>query len=142
VPGNLIMGIAYLSTPAGQLIQARAYAEILSAYPNHDAWHACLSEEKIPYITALYKEILRYWSVIPICLPRTSIRDIEWNGVRIPAGTTFYMNAYAADYDATHFATWISLTVRGRRIMGTARGVACAWAVTWQIVSCLLPLCG
>jgi phenylacetate 2-hydroxylase len=103
VPGNLIMGIAYLATPAGRAIQKRAYAEILKVYPNHDAWERCLHEEKIPYITALYKEILRYWTVIPICLPRTSIKDIEWNGVTIPAGTTFYMNAYAADYDDQHF---------------------------------------
>ncbi|KAF2866792.1 phenylacetate hydroxylase [Massariosphaeria phaeospora] len=104
VPGNLIMGIAYLASPAGQLIQQRAHAEILAVYPNNDAWTRCLDEEKIPYITALYKEILRYWTVIPICLPRESIKPIAWRGALIPAGTTFYMNAYAADYDAQHFA--------------------------------------
>ncbi|KAH7130660.1 cytochrome P450 phenylacetate hydroxylase-like protein [Dendryphion nanum] len=103
VPGNLIMGIAYLSSPHGQTIQARAYAEIQKVYPNNDAWHQCLHEEKVPYITALYKEILRFFTVIPICLPRVSIKDIEWNGATIPTGTTFYMNAYAADYDASHF---------------------------------------
>lgn len=103
VPGNLIMGIAYLASPQGQAIQARAYKEIMKVYPNNDAWTRCLSEEKIPYITALYKEILRYFTVIPICLPRVSIKPIEWNGAVVPAGTTFYMNAYAADYDPTHF---------------------------------------
>ncbi|KAG9757150.1 putative cytochrome P450, partial [Aureobasidium melanogenum] len=56
-----------------------------------------------PYITALVKETLRFWSVIPICLPRVSIKDIEWQGAVIPAGTTFYMNAYAANYDESHF---------------------------------------
>jgi phenylacetate 2-hydroxylase len=104
VPGNLIMGIAYLASPAGQLIQAKAHAAIKAVYPNNDAWHACLHEEKVPYITALYKEILRYWTVIPICLPRVSIKPIEWNSTVIPSGTTFYMNAYAADYDSTHFS--------------------------------------
>jgi len=103
VPGNLIMGIAYLASPHGQTIQERAYAEILKAYPNNDAWTQCLHEEKIPYVTALYKEILRFWTVIPICLPRVSIKPIEWNNTIIPSGTTFYMNAYAADYDAAHF---------------------------------------
>ncbi|EAT85524.2 hypothetical protein SNOG_06873 [Parastagonospora nodorum SN15] len=103
-PCNLIMGIAQLATPSGQSIQRRAHAEILKVYPNNDAWHKCLEEEKIPYITALYKEILRYWTVIPISLPRQSIKDIEYNGVTFPAGTTFYMNAYAADYDDTHFS--------------------------------------
>ncbi|RDI85570.1 hypothetical protein Vi05172_g4486 [Venturia inaequalis] len=103
VPGNLIMGLAVLSTPQGTLIQKRAYEEIQKAYPNGDAWSKCLEEEKVPYITAFYKEVLRYWTVIPICLPRVSIREIPYEGTVIPAGTTFYMNAYAADYDATHF---------------------------------------
>lgn len=103
VPGNLIMGIAYLSSAEGQHIQQRAYDEIMKAYPNGDAWERCLVEERVPYITALTKEVLRFFTVIPICLPRTSIRDIEWRGAVIPAGTTFYMNAWAADFDDTHF---------------------------------------
>lgn len=103
VPGNLIMGIGYLASPDGQRIQKRAYEEIQKVYPDNDAWERCLHEEKVPYVTALYKEVLRYWTVIPICLPRVSIKPIEWNGVVIPAGTTFYMNAYGADYDDTHF---------------------------------------
>ena len=65
VPGNLIMCIAYLSTPHGQEIQKRALDEINKVYPNNDAWERCLQEEKVPYITALYKETLRFWSVIP-----------------------------------------------------------------------------
>lgn len=103
VPANLIMGLALLSTPQGTTIQKRAYAEIQKAYPNGDAWSQCLLEEKIPYLTAFYKEVLRFWSVIPICLPRVSIRDIPYGGVTIPKGTTFFMNAFAADYDEEHF---------------------------------------
>lgn len=103
VPGNLIMGIAYLSSPHGQEIQARAYSEMMSVYPEGNAWAACLDEEKLPYITAFVKEVLRYWTVIPICLPRVSVKDITWQDATIPAGTTFYMNAYAADYDESHF---------------------------------------
>jgi phenylacetate 2-hydroxylase len=103
VPGNLIMGVGLLSTPSGRAIQQKAYEAIMSAYPDHDAWNACLVEEKVPYLTAFTKEVLRYFTVIPICLPRVSIKDITWNGVLIPAGTTFYMNAYAADYDEERF---------------------------------------
>ncbi|KAK2612597.1 hypothetical protein QQS21_001369 [Conoideocrella luteorostrata] len=103
VPGNLIMGMAYLSTKEGQAVQAKALKAIQEVYPNGDAWEKCLVEEKVPYITALVKEILRYWSVIPICLPRTSLRDIPYKDAVIPAGTTFFMNAYAADYDEERF---------------------------------------
>ncbi|KAF2496351.1 putative phenylacetate 2-hydroxylase [Lophium mytilinum] len=103
VPGNLIMLIALLSSPSYAHIQRTAYSAIQSVYPSNDAWHTCLTEEKIPYISALVKETLRYWTVIPICLPRVSVKPIEYNNTTIPAGTTFYMNAYAADYDASHF---------------------------------------
>ncbi|KAK5245817.1 hypothetical protein LTR16_007213 [Cryomyces antarcticus] len=97
------MGIAYLSSKHGREIQQRAYDAIMEAYPDGDAWEKCLVEEKVPYVTALVKEILRFWTVIPICLPRVSVKDIQWEGATIPAGTTFYMNAYAADYDESHF---------------------------------------
>ena len=103
VPANIIFGIGYLSSVHGQEIQQRAYEEIEDAYPDGDAWDKCLFEEKVPYITALYKEILRYYTVIRICLPRRSIEEIEYNGARIPAGTIFYMNAFAGDYDQIHF---------------------------------------
>lgn len=91
VPGNLIMGIAYFASPDGQRIQNKAYEEIMRVYPNGDAWEKCAVEEKVPYVTAMVKETLRYWTVIPICLPRESTKDIVYNGVHIPAGTTFFM---------------------------------------------------
>jgi len=91
VPGNLIMGMAYLSSPHGQEIQERAHAEIMKVYPDGDAWEKCLVEEKVPYVTAFVKEVLRFWVVIPISLPRVSMKDIQWGDATIPAGTTFYM---------------------------------------------------
>lgn len=97
------MGIAYLSSPHGQEIQKRAYDEIMKVYPDGDAWEKCILEEKVSYVTAFVREVLRFFIVIPICLPRTSIKDIKYENAVIPAGTTFYMNAWAADYDATHF---------------------------------------
>ena len=85
------MAIAYLSSPHGQEIQQRAYDEIMQVYPEGDAWERCLVEEKVPYITAFVKEVLRFWTVIPISLPRKSMKEIQWQGAKIPAGTTFYM---------------------------------------------------
>ncbi|KAI1842810.1 hypothetical protein JX265_002653 [Neoarthrinium moseri] len=103
VPVNLVMGLAYLSSREGQDVQERAIKAIEEVYPDGDAWEKCLIEEKVPYVTALVKETLRFWTVIPICLPRRSIKDIPWNGSVIPAGTTFFMNAWAADYDDQRF---------------------------------------
>jgi len=70
-----------------------------------------MNEEKVPYIGALVKEILRFFTVIPICLPRLSTQDIIYQDAVIPAGTTFYMNAYAADYDSSHFKDANSFSV-------------------------------
>jgi phenylacetate 2-hydroxylase len=103
IPANLIFGIGYLSSSHGQQIQERALDEIHDVYPDGNAWDKCLVEERVPYVTALYKEILRYYTVIPMCLPRRSIHQIEYQGVTIPAGTLFYMNAFAGDYDPQHF---------------------------------------
>jgi hypothetical protein len=91
VPGNVIMGIAYLSSPHGQEIQMMAYDEIMKVYPDGDAWEKCLVEEKVPYVTALVRETLRYFTIIPINLPRTSVKDIRYGDAIIPAGTTFYI---------------------------------------------------
>jgi phenylacetate 2-hydroxylase len=92
VPGNLIMGVAHLSSAHdGPEIQQRAYEEIMKVYPDGDAWEQCIVEEKVPFITALVREVLRFYTVIPICLPRTSIKDIKYEDAVIPAGTTFYM---------------------------------------------------
>ena len=77
VPGNLIMCIAYLSSDHGQEIQKRALEEINERYPNNDSWERCLHEDKCEYVTALVKETLRFWSVIPICLPRVNTKDIK-----------------------------------------------------------------
>ena len=91
VPGNLIMGIAYLASQDGERVQKKAYEEITKVYSNGDAWEKCLIEEKVAYLTAFVKETLRFWTVIPICLPRVSTKDIQWNGATIPTGTTFFM---------------------------------------------------
>jgi phenylacetate 2-hydroxylase len=88
---TLTMGLAILASPEGQAVQQKAYQAIQGAYPGGDAWSMCLVEEKVPYITALVKEALRYWVVIPMCLPRKSIQDISYHGATIPAGTTFFM---------------------------------------------------
>jgi phenylacetate 2-hydroxylase len=91
VPGNIIMAIAYLSSEDGQQIQKKAYDEIMKVYPDGDAWEKCLVEEKVPYMSAFVKEVLRFWTVIPISLPRTSTRDISYEGAVIPSGTIFMM---------------------------------------------------
>lgn len=112
VPGNLIMGIAYLSSFHGQQIQERAYNEIMKIYPNGDAWEKCINEEKVPYITAFVREVLRFFTVIAICLPRISIKDIKYENAMIPAGTTFYM---VSSPSLTHNHLLINIRMHGQQ---------------------------
>jgi hypothetical protein len=169
VPGNLIMGIAYLSSAHGQEIQKRAYDEIVKVYPDGDAWEKCLVEEKVPYVTAFVREVLRFFTVIPICLPRTSIKDIKYENAVIPAGTTFYMVRVSHYSNLNHAlltrprmhgqptltpstskiprpSPW-SGTLRTPKvpehlIMLTELGLACALVLISPIASCILPLSG
>lgn len=105
VPANLIQGLAYLATPHGQQIQQTVHAALLDAYQTPPrAWAAVLTEEKVSLISALVKETLRYYTVIAMSLPRASIKPITYQGATIPAGTLFYMNARAADFDSSRFS--------------------------------------
>ncbi|KAH8804586.1 putative cytochrome P450 phenylacetate 2-hydroxylase [Xylogone sp. PMI_703] len=103
LPGNINMTIAYLSSPHGQEIQERLYEELIQAYPNEDPWHACLVEEKSEFMQSFIKEVLRFWSTLNLSFNRESIKDINYKGANIPAGTPFLMNMWAANRDPQHF---------------------------------------
>ncbi|KAI0115630.1 3-hydroxyphenylacetate 6 hydroxylase [Nemania sp. FL0031] len=78
-------------------IQDKAYEEIRqftgSGLPD------AADDQKCVYILALAKEALRYFTVIPLALPRVSIKKVYHEGVLIPAGSTIYMNAWACNRD-------------------------------------------
>ena len=90
-PACILLGMATLSGPQGKELQERMLEEINRVYPNGDAWQKCLEEEKLVFVQAFCKEVLRFWSVMPTSLPRVSIKDVQWEGATIPAGTTFLM---------------------------------------------------
>ena len=90
-PACILLGIAVLSGPQGFSLQERLLDDIRKIYPDGSAWETCLEDEKCEYVKAFCKEVLRFWTVIPMSLPRVSIKDVAWQGATIPAGTTFLM---------------------------------------------------
>lgn len=56
-----------------------------------------LDDQKCQYIVALVRECLRYYTVLRLALPRASVKDIIYNGVRIPKGTVVFLNAWACN---------------------------------------------
>jgi len=90
-PACMLLGTAILSGSQGASLQKKLLDDINSVYPDGDAWGKCLVEEKCTYVMAFCKEVLRFWTVIPMSLPRVSIKDVVYQGATIPAGTTFLM---------------------------------------------------
>ena len=90
-PACILLGIAMLAGPQGASLQERILGDIQSIYPDGSAWGKCLEEEKCEYVKAFCKEVLRYWTVVPMSLPRVNVKDVVWQGATIPAGTTFLM---------------------------------------------------
>ncbi|KAF4834476.1 Phenylacetate 2-hydroxylase [Colletotrichum tropicale] len=104
IPGTLTSTIGSLSTKEGQLWQDRAYEDIKRHYPNiQDAWNACYTEEKVPYVNAVVREAGRYYTVSSMSLPRKTVTKVNWNGAVIPPKTMILVNAQAGNHDRDYF---------------------------------------
>lgn len=101
-------------------IQDRAYEAIKEFQGSNDPLCDAADDQKCVFVNSLAKEALRYFTVIPLSLPRQSIKDIEYNGVLIPEGTTFYMNAMACNHGKLCFpkAFTTDLTIRPGAVGG------------------------
>lgn len=86
--------------------QARAFDELLEAYDTSnliEIWKELSHKVKSPFIVALIKETLRYFTVLPLSLPQVITKPLDYQGVTIPEGTTLFMNAFAANHDEDRF---------------------------------------
>ncbi|EXJ80755.1 hypothetical protein A1O3_07039 [Capronia epimyces CBS 606.96] len=115
LPSHICAGLGGLISPEGEKMQEKAYADILEHYPDGDAADHAFNEEKVPYLVALYKEILRNYVVLPFSLPHEASSDIHLkSGVVIPKGTRLYMNSEAANHDETFFGPTVDAFEPGR----------------------------
>lgn len=56
-------------------------------------------DARVPYITAFTREVLRYFTVLRLALPRSTQRDVKYEGMVIPGGSTVFLNAWACNMD-------------------------------------------
>lgn len=98
---SVYVAIGWLSSPGGQEFQAELYEAILAAYggDRDKAWAMAFREENVDLLVSLYKETLRFWTITPFAVPRTTVADISYMGTTIPSGTTMIMNAQQANHD-------------------------------------------
>ncbi|KAH6893687.1 O-methylsterigmatocystin oxidoreductase [Coprinopsis sp. MPI-PUGE-AT-0042] len=59
--------------------------------------------ERLPYISAVVKEVGRWHSVLPITVPHVSTDDDIYQGSHIPAGTAILANTWAVMHDPATF---------------------------------------
>lgn len=80
-------------------IQDKATKAIKEFYSEDQPLCDSADDQKCAYIVALVRECLRYYTVLRLALPRTSIRDITYEGKVIPKGTVFFLNSWACNMD-------------------------------------------
>ncbi|KAK2739808.1 hypothetical protein FQN55_009129 [Onygenales sp. PD_40] len=80
-------------------IQDKAAAAIKEMYSEDEPLCPASDDQSCQYIVALVRECLRYYTVLRLALPRTTIKDITYEGKRIPKGTVFFLNSWACNMD-------------------------------------------
>ncbi|XP_038061892.1 steroid 17-alpha-hydroxylase/17,20 lyase-like isoform X2 [Patiria miniata] len=78
-------------------------SEVVEGAVGHDRMPALSDRSAIRYVEALVMEALRYASAAPIGVPRTTTRDVNFRGYRIPKGTPVLYNMYAVHFDEKNF---------------------------------------
>ncbi|PLB34570.1 cytochrome P450 [Aspergillus candidus] len=80
-------------------VQDKAVKAIQEMYSTGQPMCDSGDDQKCAYVAALVRECLRFYTVLRLALPRTSIRDITYNGLLIPKGTVFFLNSWACNMD-------------------------------------------
>ncbi|KAI2817808.1 hypothetical protein CBS63078_10583 [Aspergillus niger] len=80
-------------------IQEKAAKAIRDMYGHDQPLCDPMDDQRCAYVAALVRECLRYFTVLRLALPRTSIRDVVYNGTVIPKGTVFFLNSWACNMD-------------------------------------------
>ncbi|EXJ90262.1 hypothetical protein A1O1_03361 [Capronia coronata CBS 617.96] len=106
VASGLYQAMAWLSSPEGKPTQERALQAILDAYHGDrtKAWNMAFREERVPLISSINKETLRFYTVTPYATPRRTTQEVKLpNGVTLPKGITLVMNAQEANHEEAHY---------------------------------------
>lgn len=108
VASGVYQSVAWLSSPEGRSTQERALQAILDAYDGDrtKAWQSAFREDRVPLVTSICTEALRFFTLAPYATPRRS-RDavVLPNGAVVPKGTTFIMNAQEVNHDKEHYGS-------------------------------------
>ncbi|KAK0650030.1 hypothetical protein B0T16DRAFT_457385 [Cercophora newfieldiana] len=101
VASGVYQAVVFLCSPGGRETQEIALEATLDAYGGDRAlaWKMAFREDRVPLISSINKETLRYFTFAPYATPRRTTKDIEYHGVVIPRGITMILNAQEANHD-------------------------------------------
>ncbi|EXJ57878.1 3-hydroxyphenylacetate 6-hydroxylase [Cladophialophora psammophila CBS 110553] len=95
--GAVGWGIAMLATMPE--IQKKAQEAIMSTYGDDAPLCDAYDRQSCDYLFMMIKEIVRYYAVTRLALPRRSIADFTYEGKLVPKGTILFLNAWACNMD-------------------------------------------
>ncbi|CAE6510080.1 unnamed protein product [Rhizoctonia solani] len=58
----------------------------------------------LPYVEAILQEAMRYYPVVPLCIPHSTEKDMEFCGYRIPKGSSIEPNIWAILHDPSTYS--------------------------------------
>lgn len=111
--------LAWLCTPEGQIFQEDCLDGILKAYggDRDQAWDMAFREEKVPLITSLYKETIRFYATSAFNM-RSASKDLPVFNTMIPKGMAVTMNIRGVNHDPEHYGA-DALAFNPRRFLKT-----------------------
>ncbi|KAF8550635.1 cytochrome P450 [Imleria badia] len=83
-------------------VQAKAQAE-LDAVVGSERLPSFTDRDSLPYINAVWKEVLRWHSVTPLAMPHVATEDIYSDGHLIPKGSCIIGNAWGVLHDESTY---------------------------------------
>lgn len=67
-------------------------------------------KDSLPYLNAVYKEVLRWYPTLPFSVPHIALEDDEYKGMLIPKGCIICPNAWCESYSCFFGGMLISRT--------------------------------
>jgi cytochrome P450 len=99
---STMAGSLFYALAKNPAVQRRAQAELdcVVGFGRLPTWG---DRESLPYIEAIYREILRYCPPAPLGLPHATVDDDIYNGYFIPKGATVIANVWAMTRDENNY---------------------------------------
>ncbi|KAJ5895503.1 hypothetical protein N7495_007194 [Penicillium taxi] len=94
------IGWAFLLLAHRKDIQKRAFEEFQSVVKDDYSLH---ETKDVEYILSVVKETLRFYSPVPLSMPRESTAPLHYKDTIIPKGTMVFLNAWACNHDPALF---------------------------------------